>query len=287
VSNVTDMRNMFYGAKAFNQPIDNWRLFTPLLESTGINLLKLGDKLLYQKFSDKLNKQHFLTEYYRKNDNKIPNSTGVICYSDLRQKTIDLLIKNKNLRICLESMTNSYSYVPITTTTAFDIEFDAFSTPIPEEYICEIAIKKALSDEYGSFGELSNPITFGRKITPEDILNLQKTSMFISVFQDVTGWFIGLINEFDKDDIETLKEILDDYSIPWNSPINMNILYENFSDKGDLECYHIDVGGLQPNSGVEFIGYTIDSDIGITSEEMMIDNMNWRSNSDLFFYNKP
>ena len=89
-------------------------------------------------------------------------------------------------------------------------EFGEFSNPIPEEYISEIEIKKALSDEYGSFGELYNPITFGRKIIPEDIPNLQKLGMYISVFQDVTDWFVRLIDELEQSFIEFLKEALEE-----------------------------------------------------------------------------
>jgi hypothetical protein len=57
----------------------------------------------------------------------------------------------------------------------------------------------------------------------------------------------------------------------------------------DIKAYvghHIGDGGLNCDTATH-IGYTIDGDFGITSDDMMTDDMTWRLDSDLFFYNKP
>jgi len=254
---------------------------------------KTENKLLYQKFSDKLNKQHFLNNsVIQLNERDIPDSTGEICYSDLNKKTIDLLLKNKNLRICLQSNTNCYAYGPTPGVKNYmATEFGEFSNPIPEEYISEIEIKKALSDEYGSFGELYNPITFGRKIIPEDIPNLQKLGMYISVFQDVTDWFVRLIDELEQSFIEFLKEALEEdfgsLDDVWHTPVCMQRSNEFMRDH-PIKAYvghHIGNGGLNCDTATQ-IGYTIDTDFGITSDDMMTDHMDWRAGSSLYFFNK-
>jgi len=238
---------------------------------------KTENKLLYQKFSDKLNKQHFLNNsVIQLNERDIPDSTGEICYSDLNKKTIDLLLKNKNLRICLESNTSSYSYLTDSRT---------LGSSIPEEYISETEIKRYLDEEGRGFGELWPVLTFGRKILPEDIHNLKRGHMDISVFQDVTDWFVRLIDELDQSFIEELKEELYE---PLDAPVNMATLDKFMSNIGmkAFVGHHIGDGGIGADDAIN-IGYTIDSDFGITSDDMMTDDMNWRSNSDLFFYNKP
>ena len=238
---------------------------------------KTENKLLYQKFSDKLNKQHFLNNsVIQLNERDIPDSTGEICYSDLNKKTIDLLLKNKNLRICLESNTSSYSYLTDSPT---------LGSSIPEEYTSETEIKKYLDEEGGGFGELWPVLTFGRKILPEDIHNLKRGHMDITVFQDVTDWFVRLIDELEQSFIEELKEELND---SLDAPVCMATLNEFMSNMG-MEAFvghHIGAGGLNCDTATH-IGYTIDGDFGITNQEMMTRDMTWRLDSDLFFYNKP
>ncbi len=258
-----------------NNPKTHKLLLDSKIKKESINN-KTENKLLYQKFSDKLNKQHFLNNSrIQLNEKNIPTSTGEICYSDLNQKTIELLLKNKNLRICLESNTSSYSYVTDS----------LHGTAIPKEYIGEIAIKKYLNEKDDGFGELRNPITFGRKILPEDIHNLKRGHMDISVFQDVTDWFIRLIDELNQSFIEQLKEELDE---PLDAPVCMATLNE-FMSNMDMEAFvghHIGDGGLNCDTATQ-IGYTIDTDFGITSDDMMTDDMDWRMGGGLFFYNKP
>jgi hypothetical protein len=193
------------------------------------------------------------------------------------QKTIDLLLKNKNLRICCESKTSSYSYVPNKTNNK-----EVY--PIPEKHISEIEIKEYLNGDPKGFGELSYPITFGRKIIPEDIPNLEIGYMNISVFQDVTDWFIRIVNELDikhlLDEIDYQEETLD-------TPVCMHEL--NFFMSNCMEYFdghNIGDGGIGADDAIN-IGYTIDCDFGITSDDMMTDDMDWRSESRLFFYNKP
>ena len=237
---------------------------------------KTENKLLYQKFCDKLNKQHFLNNSaIQLNERDIPDSTGEICYSDLNKKTIDLLLKNKNLRICLESNTSSYSYLTDSPT---------LGSSIPEEYISETEIKKYLDEEGGGFGELWPVLTFGRKILPEDIHNLKRGHMDITVFQDVTDWFVRLIDELEQSFIEELKEELYD---SLDAPVCMATLNEFMSNMG-MEAFvghHIGDGGLNCDTATQ-IGYTIDTDFGITSDDMMTDDMDWRAGSSLYFFNK-
>ena len=55
-----------------------------------------------------------------------------------------------------------------------------------------------------------------------------------------------------------------------------------------MEAYvghHIDAGGLNCDTATH-IGYTIDGDFGITSDDMMTDDMDWRAESSLYFFNK-
>ena len=100
---------------------------------------KTENKLLYQKFSDKLNKQHFLNNSaIQLNGRDIPVSTGEICYSDLNKKTIDLLLKNKNLRICLQSNTNCYAYGP---TPGVKIIWQRNSVNFQIQYLKNILVK--------------------------------------------------------------------------------------------------------------------------------------------------
>ena len=55
-----------------------------------------------------------------------------------------------------------------------------------------------------------------------------------------------------------------------------------------MEAYvghHIDAGGLNCDTATH-IGYTIDTDFGIISDDMMTDHMDWRAGSSLYFFNK-
>ena len=209
------------------------------------------------------------------NERDIPDSTGEICYSDLNKNTIDFLLKNKNLRICLESNTSSYSYLTDSPT---------LGSSIPEGYISETGIKRYLDEEGGGFGELWPVLTFGRKILPEDIHNLKRGHMDITVFQDVTDWFVRLIDELEQSFIEELKEELYD---SLDVPVCMATLNEFMSNMG-MEAFvghHIGDGGLNCDTATQ-IGYTIDTDFGITSDDMMTDDMDWRAGSSLYFFNK-
>ena len=49
--------------------------------------------------------------------------------------------------------------------------------------------------------------------------------------------------------------------------------------------HHIGNGGLNCDTATQ-IGYTIDTDFGITSDDMMTDDMDWRAGSSLYFFNK-
>ena len=108
--------------------------------------------------------------------------------------------------------------------------------------------------------------------------------MDITVFQDVTDWFVRLIDELEQSFIEELKEELYD---SLDAPVCMATLNEFMSNMG-MEAFvghHIGDGGLNCDTATQ-IGYTIDTDFGITSDDMMTDDMDWRAGSSLYFFNK-
>ena len=115
--------------------------------------------------------------------------------------------------------------------------------------------------------------------------------MYISVFQDVTDWFVRLIDELEQSFIEFLKEALEEdfgsLDDVWHTPVCMQRLNEFMRDH-PIKAYvghHIGNGGLNCDTATQ-IGYTIDTDFGITSDDMMTDDMDWRAESSLYFFNK-
>lgn len=307
VSNVTNMSEMFFDASSFNQDISSWKVnketnkknifsgalsFNQNIVSWNVDDVKskindISKESLYKKLCDELNKQDFnFCDLQQLNDKKIEdlNLSEAIRFSDLDKTTLEKLINNQNLGVCLISNCDTYSYLP---NNVLNMPSEIFGVDISncsinsfkDDYINDFFLNK------NNFGEL-NPeddlILFGRKLTINDIPNLNLGHLEVKIYQDITDWFVKFIDIYMNDN-DFQNEFEED------RVINMYDVYQMIEAHGLDEIsfsYFIDEGGASfYNFPSKNIGYEIDNEFGITTKYLMNDD-DWFNYNYIYFYLK-
>lgn len=242
---------------------------------------------LHKKLCDELNKQDY--NFYslpQLNDKFIKdlNIDDVICYSDINNTTLEKLMKNKKLGVCLISSCDSYSYVP---KHVINMPNEIFGIDISQkligsftdDYINDFLINK---DNFGELNLEDDLIVFGRKITVNDIPKLKIGNLEIKIYQDVSEWFVKFIENYLND-----TDFQQEFNV--TESINMYDVYQMIESYGFDEInfsYFIDEGGASFNNlPIKNIGYEIDNQFGITTKYMMNDD-DWFNYNYLHFYTK-
>ena len=235
----------------------------------------ISEDKLYQKFYEKLKKctPNFMVGGVTKKLDSVSikkNLGEVLLMSQINQDTIEKLYKDNSLRICCVTSCTVIAYV----VPDYNIENELAIDEIRNYLTEDVTLGQLYSEDTG------DEVLFGRELEKDDVYNLSRRILVITLYQDVTDWFIDIIKAITEIDPEILEEFSND-----SSPICPNEIVEQYNFIKDEPAYIIDYGGIQDERSTN-IGYTISNDdIAITTYYAMNDD-DWFRGNELRFFRK-
>lgn len=198
------------------------------------------------------------------------NLGEVLLMSQINQDTIEKLYKDNSLRICCVTSCTVDAYV----VPDYNIENELAIDEIRNYLTEDVTLGQLYSEDTG------DEVLFGRELEKDDVYNLSRRILDITLYQDVSDWFIDIIKAIAEIDPEILEEFSND-----SSPICPNEIVEQYNFIKDEPAYIIDYGGIQDERSTN-IGYTISNDdIAITTYYAMNDD-DWFRGNELRFFRK-
>jgi surface protein len=235
----------------------------------------ISEDKLYQKFYEKLKKctPNFMVGGVTKklDSESIKKNLGeVLLMSQINQDTIEKLYKDNSLRICCVTSCTVDAYV----VPDYNIENELALDEIRNYLTEDVTLGQLFSEDTG------DEVLFGRELEKDDVYNLSRRILDITLYQDVSDWFIDIIKAIAEIDPEILEEFSND-----SSPICPNEIVEQYNFIKGEPAYIIDYGGIQDERSTN-IGHTISNDdIAITTYYAMNDD-DWFRGNELRFFRK-
>lgn len=231
---------------------------------------------LYQKFCDKLNNldRYGFGQLPQLSPKFAENQLGeVLRYSDINKDTLKRLKNDEKLRICCMTECDVLAY-----TLGCKPKLGE-----PSDLLNINDIRNFISSDDGELRRIEcwngpnyDYVVFGRKIEIEDVKNLRLKIVKVKLYQEVTDLFKEIAEYLLKDEnADIYKDMLEDDGTSVYELLKSSDIFEAYR-------YFIFMGGFEDEAS---IGHTVDSEIAITTGELMNDD-DWFDNNHFQFYTK-